>query len=89
MVMVIWCFRPFAAMARPETSRLRTSFSASKLRIVVMPCFLKSFAWSWMMSVDWEDRPTTFTPRESVCRFTSGPTVARHLSIISNASSWQ
>ena len=54
-----------------------------------MPCFTNMRACRSMMSLDWLSRPTTLTPRERVCRFASGPVVARKRSIMSKASSPQ
>ena len=42
-----------------------------------------------MMSLDWLSKPTTFTPRDRVCRFAAGPVVALKRSIMSKASSPQ
>ena len=50
MVTTTSCLRPASWMHWPEQIRFCTSLSASKLRIVVMPCFLNSSACSLMMS---------------------------------------
>jgi hypothetical protein len=56
----------------PDQFRFSTSLRASKLRIEVMPCFLKRSACSLMMSEGWESSATMLTPRERVCRSASG-----------------